>query len=216
MGCAARPRRADAAFVAELAQSLGLPLDLGRWQPTRRRPLRGRRPPARYEWLTQVARARGAAPWRSGTHATIRPRRSCTASCAEPGPRGLAGIPARRTLATEPETDAGPAIARRLTPGIREFLSAIGNRSGKTRPTPCSPAPAAASATTCCPSWRRSITRLSSRCAGSARCPDGARSSTRSSAMPGSTARAARSSRLRDEAVVLKHGFLRSTPAIPR
>ena len=36
MGCVARLRAADAAFVAELAQSLGLPMDLGGGSPLAR------------------------------------------------------------------------------------------------------------------------------------------------------------------------------------
>src|SRR5215467_9743634 len=52
--------RADAAFVAELAASLGLPFDLGRWQPRRAGHFESDARRARYEWLVEVARRRGA------------------------------------------------------------------------------------------------------------------------------------------------------------
>ena len=52
--------RADAAFVAELAQALGLPVDVGQWQPVRAGHFESDARRARYDWLVQVARARGA------------------------------------------------------------------------------------------------------------------------------------------------------------
>src|SRR5260370_37829449 len=50
--------RADAEFVALLAGSLGLPIDLGAWKPTRSGHFEAHAPPAPYDLLTQVARAR--------------------------------------------------------------------------------------------------------------------------------------------------------------
>src|SRR5512135_300044 len=53
--------RADAAFVAGLAEALELPFDLGHWQPTRAGHFEADARRARYEWLAEATRARGAA-----------------------------------------------------------------------------------------------------------------------------------------------------------
>src|SRR5262245_35132916 len=52
--------RGDALFAAELASSLGLPIDLGRWQPHRPGHFEADARRARYDWLIEVARQRGA------------------------------------------------------------------------------------------------------------------------------------------------------------
>ena len=52
--------RADAAFVVELAESLGLPCDLGQWKPARAAHLESDARRARYAWLLEMARARRA------------------------------------------------------------------------------------------------------------------------------------------------------------
>ncbi len=74
--------RADAAFVAGLADSLGLPLRPGS-TGSRRVPATSESDArdARYDWLYEVAQTQGGrASWRSATRAaTTRPRRSCTA-----------------------------------------------------------------------------------------------------------------------------------------
>src|SRR5512135_1419552 len=53
--------RADAAFVAGLAEALELPFDRGHWQPTRAGHFEADARRARYGWLAGVARVRGAA-----------------------------------------------------------------------------------------------------------------------------------------------------------
>src|SRR5439155_22815708 len=53
--------RADAEFVAGLASSLDLPFDPGRWQPARAGHFEAHARRARYAWLAEGARARGAA-----------------------------------------------------------------------------------------------------------------------------------------------------------
>src|SRR5262245_15645705 len=52
--------RADAAFTAELAGALGLPMDLGQWRPARTSHFESDARRARYAWLVETARARGA------------------------------------------------------------------------------------------------------------------------------------------------------------
>ena len=59
-GARGEASRADAAFVEDLAGSLGLPFDLGRWQPTRAGHFEADARRARYDWLLATARARGA------------------------------------------------------------------------------------------------------------------------------------------------------------
>ena len=59
--------RADAAFAAELAGSLGLPFDLGDWTPTRANHFESDARKARYAWLAEVA-ARREAPFVATGH----------------------------------------------------------------------------------------------------------------------------------------------------
>ncbi len=77
--------RADAAFVHDLAGSMGLPLDLGAWQPTRTGHFEadaagpGMLGSGRLPSLEAPRRSR------SDTRATTRLRRSCTGSSGVPG-----------------------------------------------------------------------------------------------------------------------------------
>ncbi len=54
--------RADAAFVHALAGTLGLPVDLGQWRPTRARHFEADARRARYSWLLEIAATRGTSP----------------------------------------------------------------------------------------------------------------------------------------------------------
>src|SRR5205085_2468464 len=90
--------RADAAFVAELAASLGLPCDLGRWQPDRPGHFEADARRARYAWLAEVARARGASAVAVGHTRDDQAETILHRVLRGTGVHGLAGIPARRAL----------------------------------------------------------------------------------------------------------------------
>src|SRR5947209_20402966 len=57
-GARGEAARADAAFVADLADALGLPFDLGHWRPGRPGHFEADARRARYAWLAEVARDR--------------------------------------------------------------------------------------------------------------------------------------------------------------
>ena len=82
---------------------------------------------ARYDWLTRVARSRGADAVAVGHTRDDQAETILHRILRGTGPRGLGGIPARRTLAERAQGDflLRPllAVSRR---GIRAFLSAIG------------------------------------------------------------------------------------------
>jgi tRNA(Ile)-lysidine synthase len=118
--------RADAAFVAELARSLGLPLDLGRWQPARAGHFEADARRARYDWLTQVAGERGAGTVAAGHTRDDQAEKILHRILRGTGPRGLSGIPARRTMAAEPRLTLVRPLLEVSRREIREFLSTIG------------------------------------------------------------------------------------------
>ena len=86
--------RADAAFVAALAGSLGLPFVLGTWQPTRSGHFESDARRARYDWLTEVAHARGASVIAVGHTRDDQAETILHRIIRGTGPRGLAGMPA--------------------------------------------------------------------------------------------------------------------------
>ena len=95
--------RADAAFVAALAGSLGLPLVLGTWHPTRSGHFESDARRARYDWLTEVARVRGASVIAVGHTSDDQAETILHRIVRGTGLRGLSGIPSRRVLATSPQ-----------------------------------------------------------------------------------------------------------------
>jgi tRNA(Ile)-lysidine synthase len=95
--------RADAEFVAERAASLGLPFDLGQWRPTRTGHFESEARRARYDWLVETARARGAAAVAVGHTRDDQAETILHRIVRGTGLRGLAGIPWRRALACNPE-----------------------------------------------------------------------------------------------------------------
>ena len=117
--------RADAAFVAELAQSLGLPVDVGQWQPVRAGHFESDARRARYDWLVQVARARGAGAVAVGHTRDDQAETILHRIVRGTGPRGLAGIPERRKLAVEPRLFLVRPFLRVSRGEIREFLSSM-------------------------------------------------------------------------------------------
>ncbi len=114
----------DARFVADLAASLGLPFDLGTWAPTREAHFEADARVARYAWLAEVARDRGASAVAVGHTRDDQAETILHRIMRGTGLRGLAGIPARRALAP------GVALVRPLLGvsrrQIREELGRIG------------------------------------------------------------------------------------------
>ncbi|SIO31183.1 tRNA(Ile)-lysidine synthase [Singulisphaera sp. GP187] len=106
--------RNDAEFVAELAGTLDLPVDRGQWSPTRAGHFEADARGARYAWLAEVARARGASVVAVGHTRDDQAETILHRIVRGTGPRGLAGIPSRRPLA------AGITLVRPLLKVARE------------------------------------------------------------------------------------------------
>jgi tRNA(Ile)-lysidine synthase len=125
-GARGEAARADSSFVAELAGSLGLPFDLGEWGPLRTGHFESDARCGRYTWLTKIARARGASAVAVGHTSDDQAETILHRILRGTGPRGLAGMPFRRLLATDPQlTLVRPLLA---TPrrAILECLTALG------------------------------------------------------------------------------------------
>jgi tRNA(Ile)-lysidine synthase len=117
--------RADAAFVTDLAGSLGLPFDSGGWRPTRSGHFESDARRARYDWLTDAARARGASVVAVGHTRDDQAETILHCIVRGTGLRGLAGMPPTRVLASEPTiTLARPllGVSRRE---VRDYLVAL-------------------------------------------------------------------------------------------
>ena len=116
--------RADAALVAELSAALGLPFDLGHWHPSRPGHFEADARQARYAWLTEVARARGAEAIAVGHTRDDQAETILHRILRGTGLRGLAGIPSRRPIAE------GLTLVRPLLhvgrEEIRVYLAALG------------------------------------------------------------------------------------------
>ncbi len=126
--------RRDARFVAELAESLDLPFDLGVWRPTRPGHFEADARAARLEWLAEIAAARGASAVAVGHTRDDQAETILHRIVRGTGPRGLAGMPARRALA--PGVDlirpllevAREEVREDLVRTGREFLEDASNR----------------------------------------------------------------------------------------
>lgn len=116
--------RADSAFVADLAEGLGLPIDLGSWSPRREGHFEEDARAARYAWLVEVAGRRGAAFVAAGHTRDDQAETVLHRIVRGTGLRGLAGMPRRRRLAE------GVTLIRPLLGASREslrgYLGAIG------------------------------------------------------------------------------------------
>jgi tRNA(Ile)-lysidine synthase len=110
--------------VAGLASSLGLPFDLGHWEAIRPGHFEADARRARYEWLAEVAKGRGASLVAVGQTLDDQAETVLHRVLRGTGIRGLSGIPARRRLAN------GPTLIRPLLGvtrrEIRDYLAAIG------------------------------------------------------------------------------------------
>ena len=105
---------------------LACTFDSGTWRPIRQGHFESDARRARYEWLTEIARARGASVVATGHTRDDQAETILHRILRGTGPRGLAGIPRTRVLATAPElTMVRPflGVSRRA---IREYLAALG------------------------------------------------------------------------------------------
>ena len=89
---------ADADFVQNLAASLDLPFDLGRWKPDQASAFEAWARTARYAWLAQVARERNAHAVATAHTSDDQAETILFRILRGTGPKGLAGIPSRRAL----------------------------------------------------------------------------------------------------------------------
>ena len=123
-GARGEASRADAAFVEDLAKSLGLPFDPGHWTSSRPGHFESDARRARYAWLAEVALARGAVAVAVGHTRDDQAETVLHRVLRGTGVRGLAGIPARRPL-VEGLTLVRPllTVSRRE---IRDHLSGLG------------------------------------------------------------------------------------------
>jgi tRNA(Ile)-lysidine synthase len=127
-GARGEAARADAAFVSDLAASLALPFDLGRWRPIRPRHFESDARRARYAWLVEIAHAHEASIVAVGHTRDDQAETILHRIIRGTGPHGLAGMPRMRRLGP----DSGPSVTlvRPLLAvsrsEIRHYLAALG------------------------------------------------------------------------------------------
>jgi tRNA(Ile)-lysidine synthase len=117
--------RADAAFVVELAESLGLPCDLGRWQPARATHFESDARRARYAWLLEVARSRGASAVAVAHTSDDQAETILHRIVRGTGLRGLAGMPQRRLLSSDPDISLVRPLLDVSRGELRDYLAAL-------------------------------------------------------------------------------------------
>jgi tRNA(Ile)-lysidine synthase len=125
-GARGEAARDDAAFVHDLAGSLGLPLDVGQWRPARAAHFEADARRARYAWLLEIATARGASSVAVGHTRDDQAETILHRIVRGTGLRGLAGMPPRRPLATEPPITLVRPLLSVSRQAIRESLDALG------------------------------------------------------------------------------------------
>jgi len=116
--------KADADFVAELADRLSLPFHLGHWQPERLAHFESDARKARYAWLAEIARKRGSELVAVGHTRDDQAETILHRILRGTGFRGLAGIPRRRLL-VEGVTLIRPMLDVSREE-IRNYLASIG------------------------------------------------------------------------------------------
>jgi len=117
--------RADAAFVAELSASLGLPVDLGQWQPRRAGHFESDARRARYAWLTEIAQARAASVVAVGHTQDDQAETILHHIIRGTGIRGLAGMPQKRVLALDPKVTLVRPLLGVSRQAIRDYLASL-------------------------------------------------------------------------------------------
>ena len=125
-GARGEASRADAEFVAEMAASLRLPFDLGRWEPVRAAHFEADARRARYEWLIEIARDRGADVVAVGHTRDDQVETILHRILRGTGIHGLSGIPRSRILATNPKVNLVRPLLAVSRRAIREYLSGLG------------------------------------------------------------------------------------------
>lgn len=123
-GARGEESEADARFVAELAETLGLPFDLGHWRADRPGHFEADARRARYAWLTGVARDRQAAWVAVGQTLDDQAETIFHRVVRGTGLRGLAGMPARRRLA--PDVTLIRPFLGVTRAEVRAYLGSIG------------------------------------------------------------------------------------------
>ncbi len=116
--------RADAEFVRQLAEGLGLPFELGNWKPTREGHFEVDARNARYEWLLEVAHNQQASVIAVGHTQDDQAETILQRIVRGTGLRGLGGIPRSRQLGS------GVTLVRPLLEAsrgeLRQYLQGIG------------------------------------------------------------------------------------------
>jgi len=118
--------RADAAFVVELARSLGLPCDLGQWKPARAAHFESDARRARYAWLLELAQARGASVVAVAHTCDDQAETILHRIVRGTGLRGLAGMPRRRILSLDPKASLVRPLLDVSRRELRDHLTALG------------------------------------------------------------------------------------------
>lgn len=125
-GARGEASRADATFVEALAGSLGLPFDLGRWQPARTGHFEADARQARYAWLLATAHARGASAVAVGHTLDDQAETILHRIVRGTGLRGLSGMPARRGLGNGPAVSLVRPLLSVSREDIRAALESLG------------------------------------------------------------------------------------------
>ena len=117
---------ADAAYVGALAETLHIPFDLGHWRPTRSSHFESDARRARYDWLTGIAKSRGATVVAAGHTADDQVETILHRIIRGTGIRGLSGIRERRNLASDPDIHLVRPLLSASRAQIRGYLEQLG------------------------------------------------------------------------------------------
>jgi tRNA(Ile)-lysidine synthase len=125
-GTRGQAAEADAALVEALAHGLGLPVDLGTWQPSRKSHFEADARRARYAWLIERAKSRGASAVAVGHTLDDQAETILHRIVRGSGLRGIAGMPKERWLCTGPPILLVRPLLSVSREAIREHLAELG------------------------------------------------------------------------------------------
>ncbi len=117
---------ADQAFVRELADQLGLPLDIGRWQAPTRAGFEAAARKARYQWLISVARERKASVIAVGHTLDDQAETILHRIVRGTGVRGITGMSGLRRLELTPRLVLARPLLGSRREDLRHYLSGLG------------------------------------------------------------------------------------------